>query len=87
MPVLPYGELFSSEKAYVDDAYGDHHPVFNLNVIANIHITISEADLMYMLAVENTFNASYVNVSFAFDNGEIRQNMEIAEFKLRVFRG
>jgi hypothetical protein len=76
--------MFPNDLTYAKDDYGDHHPVFNLSVIANIHISISQEDLLYILAIENLFNASYVNASFSFDNGVFRQQRDQVELKLRV---
>lgn len=45
---LPFGEFFHGDY-YVDDQYGDHHPVFNVSELASIRVTMSEADFNHML--------------------------------------
>lgn len=45
---LPYGNIFDYVP-YVDDEYGDNHPVFNLSTLFRLRVSLDPADLAYLL--------------------------------------
>jgi len=84
LSVLPYGEIFEGRPYYTkEDKYHDEHPVFNLSVIANIHLKLGEKDLEYLLSPCNAFNQSAVLGTFFFDNGNVIERIDDVGIELK----
>jgi spore coat protein CotH len=64
----PYGELFS-QSVYLNDSYGDNHPLFNLSHVARLYISVDDGDLAYLLSPSNMWNQTWVESVFAYENG------------------
>lgn len=89
-PVFPYhaapwGDLFPDGKEYSSkDKYQDDHPVFNLSVLATIHLTMPTDSLLSQLYTYNTYTADYVNASITFDNGDaVQQRLDNVGVKIK----
>ena len=89
-PVFPYlaapwADLFPDGKEYSSSYnYQDQHPVFNLSVLARIHITMPADSLLSQLYTANTYTADYVNASIIFDNGDaIQEHMDSVGVKIK----
>lgn len=51
------------------DDYGDNHPIFNRATISQIYITMSEADLSWLMDPQNAHEAIYKPGMLHFYNG------------------
>lgn len=50
---VPFGDLLPMRPYYVNDSYGDFHPLWNVTVMATVQISINETDLIWMLDEHN----------------------------------
>eukprot|EP01111_Echinosteliopsis_oligospora_P019812 TRINITY_DN977_c0_g1_i1.p1 TRINITY_DN977_c0_g1~~TRINITY_DN977_c0_g1_i1.p1 ORF type:complete len:585 (+),score=135.52 TRINITY_DN977_c0_g1_i1:105-1859(+) len=82
IPTMPYGEILPGDYWKVDQ-YKDHHPVFNLSVLAEIRVTMDSEDYFVMLSPANTWNQTYAKVNVFFSNGVITENVDHVKFKIK----
>jgi hypothetical protein len=58
-PVLPYGDLFPNETVYVNDTYGDYHPIYNLTVFGLMKILLPLSSWNELLLPSQAMNEPY----------------------------
>jgi hypothetical protein len=57
----PWGSVFSDPPQYTSkDTYGDDHPIFNVESLPTIRLTMKEEDFIYLVTPANLYNGSYV---------------------------
>eukprot|EP01114_Cavostelium_apophysatum_P001532 TRINITY_DN1132_c0_g1_i9.p1 TRINITY_DN1132_c0_g1~~TRINITY_DN1132_c0_g1_i9.p1 ORF type:complete len:541 (-),score=127.81 TRINITY_DN1132_c0_g1_i9:1489-3111(-) len=71
--VDPFAPIIQTLKGevYIDDKYGDQHPVFNESTIAQIYITMDPDDLLFLQEPANMEDLNYKDAIVDFDNGNI----------------
>ena len=79
----PWGDLFNDTDEYLNDKYGDEHPVWNISVLATVRIEIKQEDLLYLLLPANLYNESYVSANVHFDNGNVRESFNNVGFRVK----
>jgi hypothetical protein len=70
---LPWGEVFAKSPYSTADSYKDAHPVWNISVIATIHIDVDDKSLQqlrYPATMYREQDAASADVHF--DNGKLR---------------
>jgi CotH kinase protein len=68
LQTLPYGQIFANECAYCgNDLFGDAHPLFNVSEVAQIRVSLSQADWDTMLDPSSIYNEPY----FALDSMQL----------------
>ena len=73
----PWGNVFGKDQKEYNgqDDYEDDHPVFNMSVLARIHVTLSPEDYLYCLQPWNLYNQTYVHGNAYFDNGNVQESL------------
>ncbi len=66
--------LPGSPPAYVDDKYGDRHPIINMSVIGTLHIDMPEDQYVQMILPKNLYNETYFDATMSFYNGVVRHD-------------
>jgi len=81
---LAYPELFPElGPYYADDPYGDNHPLFNLSKVASIQVEMDERDYLELIYPNTVREVDYKPVNFTFDNGVVRERLEMVGMKLK----
>ena len=76
-PLLPYPQ-------YSDwDEYGDNNPIFNESTIAQVHLTISQEDLNFLINPVNANVREYKHANFSFYNGATSQRFEDVGMRIK----
>jgi len=73
LKAVPYGLLYPNDPYWNtgNDAYGDAHPLFQLNAITNIYVQLTWADYVALTDGHNMWNnaTKHTCTSVVFDNG------------------
>lgn len=72
---LPYGEPYPS-PFHRNDPYKDFHPIFNISVLAEIHVTLEERDLLHIIFPGTIYSVDYVKSTVIFKNELINRKLE-----------
>ena len=79
----PWGILFDTAPYTSKDTYQDDHPIWNISVLATIHIDIDVDDYIFLLQPWNLYNESYAKATLYFDNGIIRTSYTDVGFRVK----
>ena len=73
----PWGNILGKDQKEYNgqDDYEDDHPVFNMSVLARIHVTMSDDDYLYCLQPWNLYNQTYVHATVHFNNGDVQETV------------
>lgn len=86
VPQVPFGPFFPDY--YVDDPYGDEHPIFNLSSVAVLRVEIPESDLVTLLTPTNFNNRTWVTgANITLITGDIYSVIEPNSGVVRVGGG
>lgn len=72
---LPFGNPFGSPFDK-NDPYKDFHPVFNISVLAEIHVTLDEKDLLNLIYPGTIYQLDYAKCTMIFKNEIINRKLE-----------
>ena len=80
----PWGDIYDLPSYSSKETYGDHHPIWNITVLATIHVDMDPEDYRQHMLPENVYNNnSYSRATFHFDNGVIRQTISNVGMKTK----
>ena len=81
----PWGNVLGKDQQEYNgkDDYEDDHPVFNISVLATIHVTMAPEDYLYCLQPWNLFNQTYVHATLHFDNGNVQETLSDVGIRIK----
>lgn len=81
----PWGTIYPDTEAYntKEDKYGDYHPLFNIEVLPTISITMKDDDYLNLIHPSNLFNSTYHSVNITWNNGDDIISLQQVGMKLK----
>jgi len=73
----------TAHPQYVNDAYGDEHPLFNQSAVARVYIELDPQDLLFIMNATNEFSRDYKKASFRLENGVVNASYPEVGFRAK----